>query len=202
MQINAIGSCFLFGILIAYYQYSLTTAGPPFAMPEKFSMRAGLDVFSLYPFSWNRLPWFASVPPLLFVAIIYALKKKTITTKYIGIGALFFILSMGPHFTADIPNPIYLIFQNLPALWRFAKPESMFFVTYIVILSTIIHIRLPKKGLILVSFLVFIQWIFCVRLQPEYPQFSQYIESTLPKNWERRVFDGSKNLKGTNRHKP
>ena len=191
-QCNAILFCILCGLGIAFYQHSLTIGGPPFAAPEQFSMRAALDIFSIYPLSWNRLPWFSSISPLLCLGIGYGIKTKELHPRYIAIGVFFALLSLGPNITPQLPNPLYLMFQSLPALWRFAKPESLFFISYLVILSTLIHLQLSKRWLYSIALMLLLQWLYCVRSQPEYPPLTQHIESTLPKNWERRIFPTEK----------
>lgn len=178
--------CGLMGIGIALYQWKLMHAGPSFSPESSFLERAALDRFSLWPLSWNRLPWFSSLPPLLVGLIIW--KKNALHKRYIGIGLLFFLLSLGPYIFDGLPNPLYMIIARLPGLWRFAKPEAFFFISFLCLLSVLIHVRFERRTHYILALLFLIQWIVSVRIQPEYPRFSQHIPSTLPQNWEKRIF--------------
>ena len=187
-MINGIGLCIVLGIAIAVYQQLLTVSGPPFAHSVQFTERAALDNFSVWPLSWNRLPWYTSISPLIMFGVGWAWRKHVLHTQYIGTALLFFVLSLGPFLMADVPNPLYQLLSSLPALWRFAKPEAFFFLTFIAILTTLVSINPSKRSLYLISVLILIQWT-ALRTQNEYPSFfSVPIQTTLPKNWERRVF--------------
>ena len=185
--------CVLFGCCIGLYQQILTTSGPPFAHSERFMERAALDNVSIWPFSWNRLPWFMSISPLLFIIFGWTWHTKKLYTKYIGLGIVFFILSTGPYLFSSVPNPLYQGLTALPALWRFAKPEAFFFLTYIVLLSTVVKLNPPTKGCIIIGILMVMQ-CFGTRMQQEYPSyFTKPVHTSLPKNWEQRIFTESDN---------
>jgi hypothetical protein len=187
--IKGVISCFIFGLCIAVYQQLLTTSGPPFAHTEQFSQRAALDRFSIWPLSWNRLSWYTSLTPLLFIGIVGGITQKKLETKYLGITLFFFLLSLGPNIFENTQNPIYLALSKVPSLWRFAKPEAFFFISFIGLLSSLIHIKPNRMVLTIIGILISIQWFSITRTQEEYPQYlSTPIETALPKNWERRIF--------------
>ena len=117
--------CFVIGLGIAAYQWLLMNGGASFSPKEAFMTRAALDSFSLWPLSWNRLPWFSSLPLLLLALLFW--KRKDIFPRYIIIGLVFFLLSLGPFLIGEIHNPLYMLLSWLPGLWRFAKPEAFFF---------------------------------------------------------------------------
>ena len=181
--------CFVFGIFIAAYQQRLTSNGPLFAHSDQFLQRASLDRFSIWPLSWNRLPWFVSISPLLLAGLIWGGVQKQLNGKYLLVSLLFFLLSLGPDLGNSIPNPVYLALNSVPSFWRFAKPEAFFFVSFVGILSILIHIKSNRMTLAVVGILISIQWFSIIRKQKEYPSYmSVPIETTLPKNWERRIF--------------
>ena len=181
--------CVFFGVGIAFYQYMLTISGPPFAHAEQFAQRAALDNVTLYPFSWNRLHWFSSIPLLLIFLIGYAGYRKQLYIHYLPLILFCGILSLGPYLHGTIPNPIFIAFQSIPGLWRFAKPEIFFFLSFLGLLTMIVHIEPTKTHIRMFCILFLIQWICTVRIQEEYPNiYTIPIESTLPSNWEQRVF--------------
>ena len=63
--------CCMTGLAIASYQWLLMTHGSSFSAEESFLKRATLDRFEIWPLSWNRLPWFSSIPPLIFGILIW-----------------------------------------------------------------------------------------------------------------------------------
>lgn len=193
--IKGIGCCILFGIGIGIYQQLLTISGPPFAHSDQFMKRAALDNVTLWPPSWNRLPWYASISPLIVICTIWAWFNKYLMRTFIGFGCLFFILSLGPYILEEVPNPIYQGLTALPALWRFAKPEAFFFLSFIAILTSLVRINPSKKIAVMMGLLFLMQWCG-IRTHKEYPSyFSEPIQTTLPKNWERRVFQEPSKVK-------
>ena len=115
---------------------------------------------------------------------------KQLQLQYLGIFIIFTLLSIGPNITTALPNPLYMLLAQLPGLWRFAKPEAFFFIAFIALLCLCVRINLKPKQQVFLGILLLLQWLWCVRVQPEYPRFSQHLPSTLPQNWERRIFRG------------
>lgn len=190
---KGIGVCVVLGACVGIYQQLLTTSGPPFAYGNQFMERAALDNVSIWPLSWNRLPWYTSVSPLVIFLSGWAWHTNRFHSKYASLGIVFFILSTGPFLFQTVPNPLYQGLTALPALWRFAKPEAFFFVTFIVILSTAAKLNPSAKGCLYIGVVMLLQCCG-IRMQQEYPSyFSRPIQTSLPKHWERRIFE----VKGT-----
>ena len=186
--VQGIFCCIIFGVGVGAYQQLLTVSGPPFAHGDRFMERAAMDNVSIWPPSWNRIPWYASVSPLLLALVGWAWRTKRLHKEFVGVGTLFFILSLGPYILETVPNPLYQGLTTLPALWRFAKPEAFFFLTFIAILTTSTKLNPSKKGCIIIGIIFLLQW-GGLRTQKEYPSyFTKPIQTTLPNNWERRVF--------------
>ena len=151
--------------------------------PEAFSIRAALDVVTLAPPEWNRLELWRAVDGIVALAalatVLRALRFANATDEpearrsrvelLLFVGLLVpAILSLGP------TTPLWTVFQSLPGMWRFAKPEAFFHL--VVLGMTVLSGRALHRGGWHPRTVLALQialWIWLVRMHPAYPGFTQ-----------------------------
>lgn len=143
--------------------------------PEQFlTQRAALDIVSVVPWQWNRLEgWRAMSPAVLGLAAIWvwgeAIWRRS---AWIIAGAvLATTLSFGPAW-----NPVYMaLFEVLPGFWRVAKPETFFFVPWLLAVtaaaSVLAGARLSNRAFAVLAVCFVAGWVAGVRGHPVYPDF-------------------------------
>ena len=133
----AIVACTLVGLVLGWGQWNLQSQQTYFASPEDFHTRAALDVFNLSTFDWNRMGFWRALNPLMVGGGVWMLYRATrIDRHWREMGLLFgitLLLSAGPDLVADVNNPLFALFQQLPGMWRFAKPEIFLLISYAIV---------------------------------------------------------------------
>ncbi|MEC8380694.1 MAG: hypothetical protein VXZ96_10260 [Myxococcota bacterium] len=185
--------CILAGMTIGGLQYTLMTLGPEIATEVAFQNRAALDTVQLWPPMWNRLEMWCFISPLMVIGLWVTTAKKQQNILDLAIALSFVLLSFGPELISGVRNPVYLMFSQVPGMWRMAKPEFFFTVVYLLLclwmakgLSILGWNSYPKR--LLTAFVLI--WVISCRLHPVYPEYSQYKPAKLDPNWEERVFQG------------
>ncbi|MFZ5476339.1 MAG: hypothetical protein ACOZNI_06135 [Myxococcota bacterium] len=147
--------------------------------PETFlTQRAALDVFEVWPPRWNRLEaWRA----LDLVALGLAAWGTPKNLRLAGVAAVSFVLSLGPQ------TPVYTTLVSVvPGLWRFAKPETFFHLTWLALLAIAARTAPASPGkLRVLAALMVAGWLASVRTHPVYPRFTQPVEVKLAPDWQR-----------------
>ena len=184
---KAIALCILFGLGIAWIQLQLSAPHQSFASPTQFKERAILDSFSLYPLNWNRMGTWQAINPLVIGLCIYALKTKKISVFEGCTALLFFLLSLGPEIIG-IQNPLYTLLSVVPGLWRLAKPEIFFLISYTLLIVWAARVELSTKMKRITGILLLSTWFIGLHSSTAYPYLSEYIPAQLPVNWEQRFF--------------
>lgn len=175
----AVGASAFAALPIILQQARLMT-GTEIATPAAFAERAALDSVTLWPPLWNRLEaWRA----LDLIGISLALFGLRANWRWFAIAAAFGALSLGPAFP-----PFAWITAFVPGLWRFAKPEVFFEVTWLAILVaasvTLAGLDLSRRVL---ATIMIASWILSVRTHPVYPGFTMPVPVKMAPSWQQSV---------------
>ncbi len=147
--------------------------------PAQFlAERAALDIVSIVPWAWNRLEgWRAMNLLVLLCAATWTWGELTWRRSgwVIGGAAVALGLSLGPQLGA-LPNPLYMaLYQAVPGFWRVAKPETFFFVPWLLAVTAcagvVRSVNLGRRGLAVLGLLLLLGWAWGVRGHPVYPSF-------------------------------
>lgn len=184
---KGIALCGVLGLGISWIQLQLSAPHQSFATPEQFLERAILDSFTLSPLSWNRMGFWQAINPIILILGFFALKQRAITWFEGILALLFFLLSLGPTILG-LSNPIYLFLSLIPGLWRLAKPEIFFLITYALLIIWAGRVQFSRKIQIGIIILMLSFWIIGLRTSKAYPYLTEYIPAELPENWEQRFF--------------
>ncbi len=112
----------------------------------------------------------------------------------VGSASVFFLLSLGPYLDAPggLPNPVYRALLVVPGLWRIAKPEGFFHVTWLCTLALaargLVRVGPTPRRLLLVIAVSLAAWVFLARSHPAAPGFSRDVPVALPRDWQRGAF--------------
>ena len=179
--------CGILGLIIGVIQLQLSDPHHSFASPAQFQERAILDSFSLYPLHWNRMHIWQAINPVVLLLAGLACRQKMISMFEFILALGFFLLALGPQIIG-LSNPIYLLLSIIPGLWRLAKPEIFFLITYTLLIIWAGRARLPSQLKSIAIFLMLLLWLVGLRTSKAYPYLTEYIPGELPENWEQRFF--------------
>ena len=174
--------CCGIGLVMAILQMTLQTSLHQVATPEKYASRAALDVLSLWPVDWNRMGIWRPINLVLLgmgMSYIRELKsgeQRIPNAKGLIVCSIFgLILSLGPFIAPSVPNPIYSIFQLIPGMWRFAKPEIFCLIPYAIV--GLLALRKPwPKWIWAVAFAMYIVGLYT---SVAFPYLTEFIEGKL-----------------------
>jgi hypothetical protein len=147
--------------------------------PAQFlAERAALDIVSIVPWAWNRLEgWRAMNLLVLLGAATWTWGELTWRRSgwVIGGAVVALGLSLGPQLEA-LPNPLYMaLYQAVPGFWRVAKPETFFFVPWLLAVTAcagvVRTVNLGRRGLAALGLVLLLGWAWGVRGHPVYPSF-------------------------------
>ena len=79
-------------------------------------------------------------------------------------------------------------FSYLPGMWRFSEPEIFFHLTWMIILGSVGTIQIKRVTKIWVYILIVGYWILAIRFSKPYPTHTQFVQSQLSNDWQKRVF--------------
>ena len=169
--------CTAIGMLFAVLQLYLMSSETPFASHHDFSKRAILDSFELFPPNWNRM---GVILPINAIIIWFGFKYQNKNTLLIFIAFLYFLLSLGPKID-QFNNPVYQLFSWIPGVWRFAKPEIFFFITYAVFHIWTIQNSQKMNTQQSVKFFtgIVILHLLTLYISPAFPIITEFIPSKL-----------------------
>ena len=125
------------GIALGLLQMTLQSDTRRFADAAAFLTRASLDTFDISNLNWNRMGFWKPINVPICIYFGWLMSTKRISIRPILIGTIFLVLSIGPMLTTTLPNPLYNSLSIIPGMWRFAKPEIFFFITYAIIIKTV-----------------------------------------------------------------
>lgn len=153
-------------------------AGAPGTPDQFLNQRAALDIVSIVPWAWNRMEgWRAMNLLVLTCAALWTYSELTWRRSGWAIGgaALALGLSLGPS-VGGVPNPLYMaLFHLLPGFWRVAKPETFFFIPWLLAITACAQVvrslDLAKRGVTVLGVLLLLGWAWGVRGHPVYPSF-------------------------------
>ncbi len=177
--LKGIATCIPFGLGVMTIQLTLMSNGELLAGKEEFLHRASLDTFDPFKLNWNRMSLWQSINPLIIGYGVWGLWRNRLSFLTI-LGMIFLFLSMGPFISIGIDNPLYLLINELPGLWRFAKPEIYFFVTYACFCIGAVKIDIPR----IVLLLMLIFWVVGLFTSSAFPYLTVFIESSLSPTWQ------------------
>ena len=184
---KAIMFCAILGLGIAWFQLQLSSPHQSFAAPEQFQERAILDSFTLSPLSWNRMGIWQAINPVVLFLVFLALKQRIVSHFEGMLAVFFFLLALGPKIL-DFSNPLYLLLSLIPGLWRLAKPEIFFLISYSLLVVWAGRAQLPSKRQHLINIFLLCFWLLGLRNSKAYPYLTEYVSAALPENWEKRFF--------------
>jgi hypothetical protein len=182
--LKGLACCIIAGIFIAYIQLSLMSSGSPLGSPDEFSQRAVLDTFSLFPLDWNRMGFWQPINPIVCILAIICVLKRKVSVFVIFVSLVFASLSLGPFLIEGVRNPWYVLFAEVPGLWRFAKPEIFFLMTYTGLCIAASKISASRWVYTVMGLL----WIIGLYSSKAYPYLSMYIPAELSPDWYHRIF--------------
>jgi hypothetical protein len=146
--------------------------------PEAFlHQRAALDVVSIVPWQWNRLEGWRTMNGLVlllaFSWCVAAVRWRVSTrggSLWALAGALVaVVIALGP-----TGNPLYMaLFDYVPGFWRVAKPETFFFIPWLLAVTAAMEAigPLSRRGVLLLGVVGVLGWFWGVRAHPVYPNF-------------------------------
>lgn len=199
-RLKGLMGCMVIGLLIGWAQLTLQSTEQYFANGSEFQQRASLDIFDVSTLDWNRMGFWKPLNPILVGMGLWVVIKKfrefkadiktdkndprsqqishfpiSEWTLMLSMGAITTLLSMGPNITATIANPIYIGFQWLPGMWRFAKPEIFLLIPYAICARIVLEKEWNKWLWIALS----IVYLVGLYLSTAFPYTTQFISGTL-----------------------
>lgn len=145
--------------------------------PAQFlNERAALDIVSVVPWAWNRLEgWRAMNLLVLVCAAVWTYGEVTWRRSgWVIVGAGLTVgLSLGPS-VGGVPNPLYMaLFYALPGFWRVAKPETFFFIPWLLAVTACTQVvrtlDLGRRGVTVLGVVLLLGWAWGVRGHAVYP---------------------------------
>ncbi len=174
--VTAVLASALAGLPVVAQQVRLM-AGPEIATPAAFAERASLDTITLWLPMWNRLEGWRALDML---ALALAVAGWRAGWRAWAVALVFGALALGPAFP-----PFAWLAALAPGLWRFAKPEVFFQVSWLAILAaaslTLARLDLSRKVL---ATIMVASWILSVRTHPVYPSFTMPLDVKLAPTWQ------------------
>lgn len=156
---------------LLYAQWRLMHGEDSLGDPAAFAARAALDSWS--PLWWNRLEAWRALDPAALALGLWGLRRRPEAALFVALTAA---LALGP------VSPFYQAFAALPGMWRFAKPEVFFELSWLVLLGVA---ALEGRRWLLGATLAF--FLVSTRTHPVYPGFSTYVELRLAPGWKQAV---------------
>ncbi|HJN73177.1 MAG TPA: hypothetical protein QGF58_04495 [Myxococcota bacterium] len=182
--------CTVLSLPLVCWQLALLSGDETLGDPEVYLYeRAMLDSFTLYPPTWNRLEaWRAINVPIVGLALFTFFRRGHRYVAALGLmGAVFFVIALGPKLTEDLWNPLYMALHAVvPGFWRVAKPEVFFEGTYLCLLGLAARaVDRPLPGWLYP--LLVIGWLAVVRTHPAFPPVAEYQHYELSEDWMKRL---------------
>jgi hypothetical protein len=204
-RLKGLIGCMGIGLFMGWIQLSIQSTEHYFADVTAFQQRAGLDIFNVSTLDWNRMGFWKPLNPLLIgmglmvlVRTPFYFKKSTdhnetddnqmgthVTTTtntllsewipLMGVGILTTLLAMGPNNSLPFGNPVYEVFQWLPGMWRFAKPEIFLLVPYAILARA----ALNKDWKTWVWIAVVSIYVLGLYLSPAFPYTTEFVKGSL-----------------------
>jgi hypothetical protein len=146
--------------------------------PDAFlHQRAALDVVSFYPWQWNRLEGWRTMNSIVLglalswcVGAVLWRGTRRGGSLWALAGALLAVgIAVGP-----TGNPLYMaLFEHVPGFWRVAKPETFFFIPWLLAVTAASEAigPLSRRAVQLLGFLMVVGWLWGVRSHAVYPNF-------------------------------
>jgi hypothetical protein len=159
--------------------------------PDAFlHQRAALDVVSIVPWQWNRLEGWRTMS-FLVLGLALSWSVTAVLWRGTGRGGSLWALAgavvavgiaLGP-----TENPLYMaLFDFVPGFWRVAKPETFFFIPWLLAVTAATEAigPLSRRGVALLGAVTVLGWLWGVRSHPVYPNF--YARPPLPEAHDSR----------------
>lgn len=144
--------------------------------PDAFlHQRAALDVVTLWPYTWNRLEGWRATNLFVLALAAVGCASRLRRPGRAGVawaaagGVVALAVALGP-----VGNPLYMaLFDAVPGFWRVAKPETFFFIPYLLCVTAAAEALpklVPRQRVVLAAALA-AGWLWGVRAHPVYPDF-------------------------------
>ena len=146
--------------------------------PEAFlNQRAALDVVSIVPWEWNRLEGWRTMNGLVLLLALFWCVGAVLWRGSSRGGSLWaltgalvaVVVALGP-----TGNPLYMVlFDYVPGFWRVAKPETFFFIPWLLAVTAAMEAigPLSRRAVALLGVVGLLGWLWGVRAHPVYPNF-------------------------------
>lgn len=199
-RLKGLMGCIVIGLFMGWAQLSIQSTAQYFAEGSEFQKRAALDIFDVSSLDWNRMGFWKPLNPIILSMGLLVIGTKfqqfkvdttshenadgvQYTTRFnisewtllLSMGILTTLLSMGPNITSTIVNPIYIGFQWLPGMWRFAKPEIFLLIPYAICARIVLEKEWNRWLWVAIS----IVYLLGLYLSTAFPYTTEFIKGVL-----------------------